>query len=204
MPNLSDTLLIIIVTTLISVLCFSNQKLLQSLIFSTLTIKKGQIYRFVSHGFVHANPGHLFMNMFTLYFFGRAIEHYYRLHLGSWGFIVFYLLAIVIAIIPSYIANRKNLHYASLGASGAVSAVLFAFVLMAPWSKLYLFAALPIPAIVFAIAYVAYTLYAQKQNRGKINHSAHLWGAAFGIIATLAINPHLGIRFIQMLLNPTF
>lgn len=202
--GLNHTVIIIGITCLISFMAFSNEKLRNRLIFWSPAIKRGQIDRFVTHGFIHADGNHLLFNMFTLYFFGAAIEHMYRQYFGGLGFAVFYLLAIVAAIIPSYMANKNNPRYASLGASGAVSAVLFAYILMAPWSMLYLFAIVPIPAIVFAGAYTAYSIWAQKKGNDNINHSAHLWGAAFGIAATIALKPTLALEFVQKLLNPSF
>lgn len=147
---------------------------------------------------------HLFFNMFTLYFFGRVIERFYITQFGSLGFVGFYVLAVVAAIIPTYLKNQHNPHYLSLGASGAVSAVLFSFVLFAPWETLYFFGILPIPAIVFAILYTAYSIYADRRGTGNTNHSAHLFGAAFGVVATVAIEPKLILHFISALLNPSF
>ena len=114
-----------------------------------------------------------------------------------------YLLAIIVAIIPSYLKNKNNPNYLSLGASGGVSAVLFAYILIAPWNTLYLFAVLPIPAIVFAIAYVAYSIYANNKGNSNVNHLAHLWGGAFGVVATILLDPHVIPYFINTLLHPS-
>lgn len=118
--------------------------------------------------------------------------------------LVFYVLAIVVAMIPSYLKNKGNASYLSLGASGGVSAVLFAFILLAPWDMIYLFAVVPIPAILFAVAYVAYSIYANKRGGSNINHMAHLWGGAFGVIATIALQPQILPHFINALLSPSF
>lgn len=201
---INHTLIIIAVTCILSFIAFSNQRLTQQLIFWTPAIKQGQIYRFITHGFIHADTKHLLFNMFTLFFFGSAMESLYQHYLGQWGFIAFYLLAIVVAIVPSYLSHINNPNYASLGASGAVSAVLFAYILVAPWNMLYFFGVVPIPAIVFAIAYTAYSLYAQKRGKDNINHSAHLWGAAFGVLATIALNPALAANFVNKVFNPNF
>lgn len=116
----------------------------------------------------------------------------------------FYVIAIIIAMIPSYIKNKNNASYLSLGASGGVSAVLFAFILIRPWETLYLFAIVPIPAIIFAIAYVAYSIYADKRGGSNINHMAHLWGGAFGMIATIVLQPQIVPHFFTALLSPSF
>ncbi len=202
--NITHTLIIIGITVIISFIAFSSRTFKAGLIFYPPAIKQGHLYRFISYGFIHADMGHLLFNMFMLYFFGKSIEGLYNPYLDGFGFVVFYLLALVVSILPSYLDNINNPAYASLGASGAVSAVLFSYILIAPWSNLYLFAAIKMPAIVFAIGYVAYSFYAQKKAQDNVNHSAHLWGAAFGIAATLYLYPHLANRFIERLFNPPF
>lgn len=199
---LNHTTLIIIITVIISLLAWQNKALFNRLIFYPPAVSKGQWDRFVTHGFIHADSMHLLFNMFTLYFFGRAIEGLYRAFLGGYGFVVFYVLAIIVAIIPSYIKNKENASYLSLGASGGVSAVLFAFILLAPWETIYLFAIVPIPAILFAVAYVVYSFYADKRGKSNINHMAHLWGGAFGVIATIVMQPQVIPHFINALLSP--
>ena len=196
------TTLIIIITVIISLLAWQNKTLFNRLIFYPPAVSNGQWDRFVTHGFIHADSMHLLFNMFTFYFFGRLIEQLYRPYLAGYGFVIFYILAIVVAMIPSYIKNKNNASYLSLGASGGVSAVLFAFILLEPWSTLLLFAIIPIPAILFAVAYVAYSIYAHKRGGSNINHMAHLWGGAFGIIATIALQPHILPSFISKLLSP--
>lgn len=205
MPTtITHTLIIVAITCAVSMMAFSNNALKSRLIFWSPAINKGQVERFVTHGFIHADGNHLLFNMITLFFFGAAIEGLYKPYLGGLGFVVFYLLAIIVAIIPSYIANKNNANYASLGASGAVSAVLFSYILLAPWKMLYLFFAIPIPAIVFAVLYTAYSVWAQKKGNDNINHSAHLWGAAFGVVATVLLNPNVLPHFVNKLLNPSF
>lgn len=201
---INHTVIIIIITAVISFSCFSNRGLKNRLIFYPPAIKSGQIDRFITHGLIHADMNHLLFNMFTLYFFGTAIEDLYKPYLGGLGFVTFYLLGIVVAITPSYLKHINDSNYASLGASGAVSAVLFAYILLAPWNLLYFFGIVPIPAIVFAVGYIAYSIYSQKRARDNINHSAHLWGAVFGIAATIALKPQVANRFFGLLLNPHF
>lgn len=200
---MNHTTVIIIITVIISIAAWQSRPLLERLIFYPPAVNKGQYDRLLTHGFIHANGMHLLFNMFTLYFFGSVIERFYINKFGNLGFLAFYVLAIIVAILPTYARNKNNPRYSSLGASGAVSAVLFAYILFAPWNTLYLFAVLPIPAIVFAIAYVAYSIWADRRDGGNINHSAHLFGAVFGVVATIAIEPNLIIHFLHRLLNPS-
>lgn len=195
------TLAIIALTCAVSFSCFGNRRLLDALIFWPPAIGRGEYHRFVSHGFVHADGQHLLFNMITLFFFGRAVEPFFEHETGAIGFALFYLAAIVVAILPSYLGHRRDPRYRSLGASGAVSAVLFAYILMAPWSILYVFV-FPVPAVVFAAAYTAYGFYAGRRGIGNVNHSAHLWGAGYGVIVTLCIEPRLAGHFLNQLLHP--
>lgn len=198
------TLFIIALTAIVSYMGFQNPRLIDKLIFWPPAIKQEkQYYRFVSHGLIHADFQHLLFNMFTLYFFGRYFESFLESRVGPIGYLVFYALAIVVAIIPTYYKNIDNRNYRSLGASGAVSAVLFAFILLNPWSLIFVFF-IPCPAIVYGVAYTAWSIWAEKQNRDNTNHSAHLWGAAYGIIVTIAIDPGLLKVFVEKLLNPPF
>lgn len=202
---MNHTTAIIIITAIISLIAWQNRTFMGRLVFDPISIKRFKQYdRFVTHGFIHADGMHLFFNMFTLYFFGRVIERFYITKFGSLGFVGFYVLSVAAAIIPTYLKNQHNPYYLSLGASGAVSAVSFSFVLFAPWETLYFFGILPIPAIVFAILYTAYSIYADRRGTGNTNHSAHLFGAAFGVVATIAIEPKLILHFISALLNPSF
>lgn len=195
------TVLLIAVTCAVSITAFSNRALLDRLLFWPPAIERGQYYRFVTHGFVHGDGQHLLFNMVTLFFFGRAIEPFFTIYIGHLGFVLFYLAAIIVAMLPSYIAQRGNQHYRSLGASGAVSAVLFVYILLAPWSIIYVFV-IPVPAILFAAAYMGYSFYAAQQGADHVNHSAHLWGGAFGVVFALCLEPRLWSNFMHKLLTP--
>jgi len=109
----------------------------------------------------------------------------------------------VVSILPTYLANKTNANYRSLGASGAVSAVLFSFILLAPWSRIVVFV-IPMPAIVYAVLYVIYSIYMDRRGQGNVNHSAHLWGAAFGVAFTLVIRPEVLSHFLAQLSQPRF
>ena len=202
--EINQTIIIIAVTCVISYFAWQNKQVMERLIFWSPAIKEGQVERFVTHGFIHADGMHLLFNMFTFYFFGSFLEAFYRQYLGGAGFVLFYLAAIVVAMVPSYIQHKNDRNYMSLGASGAVSAVLFAFILFAPWEMLYLFGAVPIPAILFAVAYVWYSIYAHKKANDNVNHMAHLYGALFGVIVTIILEPRVLSIFFNQLLNPSW
>ncbi len=197
------TLAIIVVTSIISFIAFGNRRLLERLVLWPPAVSRRHQYdRLVTYGLVHADPTHLIFNMLTLFFFGGAMEQVYRHYLGEFGFIVFYVGGLVVSILPTFLANRDNAGYRSLGASGAVSAVLFAFILLRPWTTIYVYV-LPVPAIVYAVLYVAYSIYMDRRNSDHVNHSAHLWGAAYGVAFTLSMDPRLFSLFLANLLNPS-
>lgn len=198
------TLFIIALTCIVSFLGFKDGRIIDRLIFWPPAIReRKQYYRFVSHGLIHADGQHLLFNMFTLFFFGRYFESFLASRVGMLGYLVFYAIAIIVAIIPTYYQNLNNRGYRSLGASGAVSAVLFAFILLNPWSLIFVFF-IPCPAIVYGVAYMGYTIWKEKQGGDNVNHSAHLWGALYGMVITLAIEPSVLSGFFEKLLNPPF
>ena len=111
--------------------------------------------------------------------------------------------ALIVSQIPSYIKNRNNYHYRSLGASGAVSAIVFSMILLMPWSTLYVFV-LPVPAIIYAVMYLSYTFYMSRKGGDSINHDAHLWGAIFGIIFSVILKPEVVSIFLEAITHPHF
>ncbi|HEX5664742.1 MAG TPA: rhomboid family intramembrane serine protease [Xanthomonadaceae bacterium] len=198
------TFLLIGVTVLVSWQAFNNRVLLDRLILWPPAIDRNRQYdRLVTHGFIHADGQHLLFNMITLFFFGRAIEPVFVEKIGLVGFIAFYLSAIVIAILPTYMNHRHDSGYRSLGASGAVSAVLFSYILFAPWSLIYVFF-LPVPAVLYAVAYIGYSIWMDRHGTDNVNHSAHLWGAAYGVMFTLLLEPDVLGLFMQRLMQPSF
>lgn len=202
--NLSLTLVLIGITVLVSWQAFNNRQLLDRLILWPPAIDRHKQYdRLLTHGFIHADWTHLLFNMITLYFFGSLVEQFYVPYIGHVGFVLFYLSAIVIAILPTYARHRHDAGYRSLGASGAVSAVLFTYILLQPWSLILVFF-VPMPAILYAVLYVGYSIWMDKRGRDNINHSAHLWGAAYGVMFTLLVEPRVLGVFTQRLLHPSF
>jgi membrane associated rhomboid family serine protease len=203
--DLPATLVLIAITVAASLVALRNPPMLEALLLWAPAVRKrGEWWRLFTYGLVHADLTHLLVNMLTFYFFGRVLEDFYAAHLGPSGFYLFYAAALLASILPSYMTHRDDADYRSLGASGAVSAVLFAYILFEPWSMLYVFFALPVPAIVYAVLYVAYSLHAGARGGDHINHSAHLWGGAFGVAFTLVLDPSLVNRFLAALLHPGF
>ena len=199
----NHTITLILITVVISMVALSNQKVMDRLIFWTPAMQRGQYDRFITHGFVHADGPHLLFNMITLFFFGNIIESFYRQFFYDMGFVLFYLGGLVFAILPSYIKHRNDARWASLGASGAVSAVLFAYILFKPWDLIFVFF-IPVPAIIFAILYVGYSIWSGKRGNSNINHSAHLWGAAYGVVMTIILEPAVLPHFLNQLTKLPF
>lgn len=202
MDMLSSNLIIIVLTCVVSYTAFNNAKLMNDWILLPFKAQRDkQYYRYITYGFLHADGMHLLFNMITLYFFGRVMESFYTATLGPFGYALFYLGGLVFSVLPSALKNQNNARYATLGASGAVSAVLFAYILFEPWTTLLIFF-VPCPAIIYAVLYVAYSIWLDKKGGDNVNHSAHLWGAAYGVGATLLIQPSVINQFINQLMNP--
>lgn len=200
--GLSVTIALIGATVLVSWLAFNNPRLLDRLILWPPAIERQRQYdRLLTHGFIHADFQHLLFNMLTLFFFGRPVESEFAGHgLGALVFLGFYLSAIVVAILPSYMRHRGDARYRSLGASGAVSAVMFSFILFSPWSKIYLFIfPVGVPAVVYAVCYVAYSIWMDRRGGDNVNHSAHLVGGAYGVAFTLLAMPDALNEFLSQL-----
>ncbi|MDQ1092852.1 membrane associated rhomboid family serine protease [Xanthomonas sacchari] len=208
MPSVTPVnLILIVLTVLVSWAAFNNRRLLDRLILWPPAIDRHKQYdRLVTYGFIHADFPHLLFNMVTLYFFGGPIEVLMERLTGNMlVYPLFYLAALVVSILPSYLKNQKNPNYMSLGASGAVSAVLFAFILMAPWTGIFFFfIPIPIPAILYAVFYVGYSIWMDRRGGDNVNHSAHLAGAAFGVMFLLIMEPSILQHFLGELANPRF
>jgi len=187
---MSITLIIIIITAIVSFVAFSNERLNDQLIFApTAVTNHNQWYRFFSCALIHADTGHLVFNMLSLYFFGEKVEasfHYIFGEAGGILYIALYVLSQFLCLIPTYFKHKDDYYYRSLGASGAVSAVIFAGIVLFPLEKIYLmFIPIGIPGFIFGFIYLGITAYLDSQGRGNINHSAHLYGAITGIIILL-------------------
>jgi membrane associated rhomboid family serine protease len=184
------TLLIIIANVIFSFIGFSNQSLLSKTIGWPYYEKRDkQYYRMITSGFLHADWMHLIFNMFTLYFFGSSLEFYLSAEGlgGNISFLSVYFIGLIVANIPSYLKHNNNEGYRSLGASGAVSAVVFACIIFSPWSQIRLYGALKLSMVLYAILYVIYCVYMGKKNVDNVNHDAHLWGGVFGLVFMISL-----------------
>jgi membrane associated rhomboid family serine protease len=196
------TILIIGVTIIVSLLCFNNTVLFDRLKFNAYDVKhSNQLYRFFTYGFVHAGWLHLFVNMFVLYSFGDIVETYFRFYFQT-KYILYYLLlyigGLLLSIIPAFGKHKNNVFYNAVGASGAIAAVLFSSILLHPTGKIYFFfIPVGISAPIFGVLYIAYEYYMSKRANDNIGHDAHLWGAIFGLIFTIAIRPAFVTEFLQ-------
>ena len=196
---MSITLVIVIITVIISFLAMKNDQLRDKLIFHPYTIAKdpSQWYRSVTCGFIHADFMHLAFNMFSFYMFGDFVEKFFELIFGPLGsvfYVLLYLSALAVCIIPTYLQHHKEYRYRSLGASGAVSAIVFVGIFLQPTLQIGFFIIPPIiPGFVFGPLYLALTVYLSKNGPGSINHSAHLWGALYGIVFLIVASKFAGI-----------
>jgi membrane associated rhomboid family serine protease len=205
---LSITLIIIVSTVIVSVIGFKNQQVIDNLIFNPVAVsEKNQYYRFITCGFIHADVAHLAFNMISFYFFSQAIvEPKFIEFFGDYGrtfLLIMYVAALIVSIIPTYFKHRANDNYRSLGASGAVSAVVFAGLMISPLSQIGFFIIPPvIPGFIFGPLYLICSAYLEKRGGDNINHSAHIWGALFGVVfiivaAKLYSNHDVWTNFVQ-------
>jgi membrane associated rhomboid family serine protease len=198
--QLSITLIIIIITTLVSIGGFTNRKIIDDLIFypPAVTLRK-QWYRFFSCGLIHADFGHLFFNMLSLYFLGRFVEDGFGELFGStgkWLYLLLYISALLFSLLPTYFKHKNDPNYRSLGASGAVSAVIFAGLLLVPTIELYVYF-IKIPGFIFAPLYLIISAMLERSGKDNINHSAHIWGSLYGLIFTFIACQAIGFPVVQ-------
>ena len=204
------TILLIAINAIFSIIGFSNTGFMGKTIgWPYYTKRENQYYRFITSGFLHADWMHLFFNMFTLYFFGSNIELIFDVYGlgGNIAYLALYFLGLIASDIPSYLKHRDDYNYRSLGASGAVSAVVFAAIVFNPWGSIYLYGAFKLSAAAYAILYVVYCVYMGKRSGDNVNHDAHLWGSVFGLVFTLALialmQPILFDGIIDLLKKPS-
>lgn len=193
------TYLIIGITVLVSYLCFKDQSLFYKLaMIPYRVVHNKEWYRAVSYGFVHADSMHLLVNMITFWSFGLFIESaFQQLGFGLSGYLGLYFGGLIVATLPDIIKHKNNSNYVSIGASGAVSAVLFASIFLNPWSKILILGILPVPGIVFGVLYLVYCQYMEKRGRDHVNHNAHFMGAVYGFVYPFIMKPSLINMFIS-------
>ena len=202
--KMNITLIIILITCGVSFMAWNNTELYNKLIFNPYIIfHKNEWYRLFSSAWLHADIPHLVINMFVLYSFGSFIEQVYDLYIpgGLALYVAMYILAIGAANIKTLIENKNNVWYNAVGASGAVSAVVFAFVLFAPIEKILFFGIIPIPAFLYGLLYLVYSQYMSKKASDNIGHDAHFFGAVFGFVFTGLLRPELFQMFVSKILN---
>ena len=184
-----NTLLIVIiaVTVLISYKGFNDLSFFRKFEFHVGSILKGEQIRMISSGFLHVDMGHLFFNMVTLWFFAPLVLAY----LGNWTFVLVYMGSLIFGNLLTLLFNKNNYSYRAVGASGAVTGVLYSAILLQPDMMLGLFFVIPIPAYLFGILYLLYSIYGMKSKNDNIGHSAHFGGAVGGYVITLIEKPQL-------------
>lgn len=187
--------IIFIFTLITSIYAFNDATLYGKFMLHPYTVSKGKkLYTFVTSGLIHADYMHLFFNMFTFFFFAPTLEKI----IGHWQFGLLYLVGLILSDIPSVIKHKEDFRYNSLGASGAISAILFSYILFNPLSMIGVMF-IPMPAILFGVLYLAYCMYMSRNSSDHINHDAHFFGALTGLIFTIIVVPGIIPRFIQQL-----
>jgi membrane associated rhomboid family serine protease len=194
---MSITIIITIITVAISILAMYNEPLMDKMIFNPYTVqRKNQWYRFISSGFIHADFMHLAFNMFSFYMFSDYVEQFFSMIFGAQGlpiYIILYLSVLVVCLVPTFLKHKHQYNYNSLGASGAVSAIVFVGIFLQPTIQIGFFIIPPIiPGFIFGPIYLAITAYLSKNGQSGINHSAHLWGSIYGIVFLIITAKFLG------------
>jgi membrane associated rhomboid family serine protease len=203
--SLSVLLVVIVITVLVSLRAFNNSELTNKLLYSPYACKhEGAYFRMIGHLFIHADFMHLSFNMMSLYFLGTILEqelmYSYGEVRGEAHFLVIYILGGLFATLIPYIRHQDNPSYRALGASGAVSAVIFAAIIWNPQMELMiLFLPIPIPAYIFGPLYIAFEYWADRRGGTGIAHDAHIGGAIFGVLYVLIINIDKGKEFLNAL-----
>lgn len=191
------------VTALVSMAAWQRDSWMAAMMMSPSRIARhGEYWRFLSSGFIHADFTHLFFNLFSFYFFGSQLEYIFSVIFpgyGPWVFLVFYLLGIIVADLPTFFKQKHNHYFNSLGASGAVSATIFAGIMFFPTEKIYLFGIVGIPGIIYAGLFTWYSIEMERRGRDFVNHSAHLYGGLFGVVFVTLTYPQVWISFVQQI-----
>ncbi len=197
------TLIILVITLIVSIIAFSNEQIYRRLLFNPYLVQaKNQYDRFFTSGLVHGDWVHLFVNMFVLFSFGQVVERSYQVHFGEqWplNFLLLYIGSLVFSDISSFFKHRQDPGYSSLGASGGVSAIVFASIVFEPLREIYLMGILGLPGIILGVLYLVFSAYMARGGHGRINHEAHFYGAVFGFAFTILLKPALALEFLKKL-----
>ncbi|MFC6996569.1 rhomboid family intramembrane serine protease [Rufibacter roseus] len=191
---LSITLLIIALTVIASIYAWQNSNLMENWVHHPQSVAQGEWWRLLTSGFLHADFMHLFFNMYSLYLFGSVVENVFinvfDPFIGIGLYVGLYIAAIILSDLPTYFKHKNQSNYYSLGASGGVSAIIFASIYFNPNTELIIFPIpLPIKGYIFGALYLFYSYYMGKKGTDGINHSAHFYGAAFGLLASVLLIP---------------
>ena len=199
------TVILILIISLTSVFALNQRDTMVQLQFNAYNVvHRHQYYRILSHAFVHASWEHLIVNMIVLYSFGTAVEHYFEMYFGSIGayyYLILFFGSIIFSTLWSLYQQKDNPYYNAVGASGAVSAILFTAIFFQPWQNIYFFGIVPIPGILFGGLYLYYSYYMSTKKMDNIGHDAHFLGAIFGFFFPVILRPELIKDFINVLFN---
>jgi membrane associated rhomboid family serine protease len=192
---LTVALLVMASVALVSIIAWAIKPLKLAMILNPYRVRRdGHFHRLLTAGWIHADPGHLIFNMITLYFFADPVER----TLGPVLFVVLYVTGVVVSFIPTTLRHMKNPNYNSLGASGAVAAVMFSAILLNPNLKVSIvFLPIGVPGIFYALAYLAYSAFSSWRAKDGVNHGAHISGALYGALLTFILEPTRVMRTIQ-------
>lgn len=199
---IGPTIVLIILNIIASIYAWNNKTVYSKWMMNPYKIHNdNQYYRFITSGFIHGDWIHLAFNMFAFYSFGRVLEYHLASITGGAYQLYFYgiyILALIVSDLPTYFKNKDDENYNSLGASGAVAAIIFACIVVDPLNDVYVYA-IPIPGFIFAFLYLGYSYYASKKGLGGVNHDAHFYGAVFGVVSILIINPGAATLFFEQI-----
>lgn len=197
--DLSASLTTLLIASIVatSVLCWAVKPLFSAFLLIPYRVGQGEVHRLLTAGFIHADLGHLVMNVLTLYFFSPRVLAV----LGEVRYLLLYVSAVIVAFLPTTLRFLRSHKYSSLGASGAVAAILFSGILLHPEQQIAPFFVFKMPGYVFALGYLAYSAWHSYSQSDNINHDAHFYGAAYGVLATFVLEPGKAQRGLQTILN---